>query len=311
MSKVIRKNAKSAAATTTVADERQIRAEDAQQAKLDSRAHEFTDQQVQDLSAPLGTERSTASQVSGTTVFDVVDELSSVGQITALRAMANGAICTAVFIANDYLSYDGPRQDTGGLIASEIAELDRWERLPARMTQQTDLYGWAAARLQVLSSGRYDNPMTLGEAIEFAATSAGLNRGDDTLPDEVLEALGMSRAELAVIDAEERRKQALRDQALRSQVRSNAGEIAGELGSMIDVLHATDDVLDSFVADQHVALYRKVARKLSARMAQLLGMRGRYDGAIGDAMLVSADVRTVDKAMTQFLRANEGELSAR
>lgn len=151
--------------------------------------------------------------------------------------------------------------------------------------------------------------MTLGEAIEFAATSAGLNRQGDELPDEVLEALGISRAQLAMIDAEERRKQVARDQQLREQVRANAADIAGELGSMIDVLHADDAVLSSFTADQHAGLYRKVARKLSARMSQLLGMRSRYDGAIGDAMMVSTDVRLVDKANVAFLRANEGELT--
>lgn len=311
MSKTIRKNAKNAAAVDTTAVERQIRAEDAARAKLEERGHEFAEQQDSDLTAPLGSAASTAAQVTGATVFDTVDEMSSIGQITALRALANGAICAAVFMANDYLSYDGPKDDTGTLSIAELDALARWEALPRRMNQQADLYSWSAARLLVLRASKYDEPMKLGEAIEFAATSAGLNRQGDDLPDEVLEALGLTRAQLAVIDAEERRKQAARDAALREQVRTNSADIAGELGSLIDTLHPNDAVLESFTADQHANLYRKVGRKLSARMSQLLGMRSRYDGALADAMLVSGDVRTLDKAQVAFLRANEGELTER
>lgn len=313
MSKNIRKNAAPKNDNTAVLEEAaeriaEQRANDAKEARA-AKEQSQVDAADPALRAPLGTAASTAAQVSGTTVFDVIDDLSSVGQTTALRSIANGAICAAVFIANEYLSYDGPRGDTGELDGQQLQALERWEALPARMTQQADLYSWAAAKLVVLRTSKYDDPMTLGEAIEFAATSAGLNRQNDELPDEVLEALGISRAQLAMIDADERRRQAARDAALREQVRTNAAEIAGELGSMVDTLHPNDAVLESFNADQHAALFRKVARKLSARMSQLLGMRSRYDAAIADAMLVSADVRSVDKAQVAFLRANEGELS--
>lgn len=313
MSKNIRKKTTAQADNTAVLEEALERIAE-KQAEENQRAKELREEKQCEaadpaLRAPLGTAASTAAQVSGTTVFDVIDDLSSVGQTTALRSIANGAICAAVFIANEYLSYDGPRGDTGELDGQQLQALERWEALPARMTQQADLYSWAAAKLVVLRASKYDDPMTLGEAIEFAATSAGLNRQNDELPDEVLEALGISRAQLAMIDADERRRQAARDAALREQVRTNAAEIAGELGSMVDTLHPNDAVLESFTADQHAALFRKVGRKLSARMSQLLGMRSRYDGALADAMLVSGDVRALDKAQVAFLRANEGELS--
>lgn len=312
MSKNIRKKTAQADNTAVLEEARERVAERAateKQRAKEQREQNQCEQADPALTAPLGTASSTAASVTGATVFDTVDELSAIGQITALRSIANGAICAAVFIANEYLSYDGPRGDTGELSGQQLQALERWEALPARMTQQADLYSWAASRLLVLRSSKYDDPMTLGEAIEFAATSAGLNRQGDELPDEVLEALGISRAQLALIDADERRKQVARDQQLREQVRTNAADIAGELGSMVDVMHADDAVLGSFTADQHAGLYRKVARKLSARMSQLLGMRSRYDGAIGDAMLVSGDVRTLDKANVAFLRANEGELT--
>ena len=287
------------------------RAADEKQRAKEQREQNQCEQADPALTAPLGTASSTAASVTGTTVFDVIDGLSMVGQTTALRSIANGAICAAVFICNEYLSYAGPRHDTGELSTTQLTDLERWERLPARMTQQADLYSWSAAKLQLLRASRFDDPMTLAEAIEFAANSAGLNRQGDELPDEVLEALGVTRAQLALIDADERRKQVARDQQLREQVRTNAADIAGELGSMVDVMHADDAVLGSFTADQHAALYRKVARKLGARFNQLLGMRSRYDGAIADAMLVSSDVRATDKACVAFLRANEGELTER
>lgn len=302
MSKNIRKN--SAAST-----EQQIKHEDAEQARLESRNHEFTTHDDTDADAPAGRANSVARQVSGPTVFDAIEDLSSVGQITSYRSLANGALCGAVFTCNELMGWDGPTFDNGELGARGLVALARYERLRPRIGQLVDLHNYAALQLAPLSDSTYDAPMTLDEAIDFACNNAGTQQDTDRLPNEVLEALGLSAEEVAAIDAADALKRAAEGQKLRQSLRDNAEAIKAELANQIDLALGSDDVVTSFNAMQHRSMLQKTQRKLAARLKQLVAQRNRYTGAIGDAMLISADVRAMDKAFVKFCRANAGELN--
>lgn len=288
MSKNIRKK------PTAAAVDQAIKASDAEQNRLDARDHEFGDS-TRDLGdAPVGLQTAPASAVTGPNVFDAIEGLSSTGQISALRSIANGAICGAVFAANQFLS--------------EEDDDDKRAAAHLRMAEQAELYSYAAQCLRPLVQNQFDRAMSLADAIDFASSSAADQRRNDELPDEVLEALGVSRSQVAILDAEEQRKQKARDAKLREQFRVNAADIAAEVGSFVDVDNAGYEVLNRFTVVQHQSLFQRTLKKLSARVGQLIAIRGKYQGALGDAMLVSADVKTLDKAYLSFAKANAGEL---
>ena len=67
-------------------------------------------------------------------------------------------------------------------------------------------------------------------------------------------------------------------------------------------LCSTEGVVDQLNPQQHLGLFNKISKKLSTRVRQVLGIRDRYDGALGDAMLLSADIRELDKAYIGFTR---------
>lgn len=303
MSKSIRKNAASV--------EAQIRDEDAARAQLESRTHEYAPHDDSNDDAPAGRAPSVARQVTGPTVFDVAEDLSSVGQKTVYRSLANGGLCGAVFAYNELLNWDGPTMDNGQLGPRGLIALARYERLRPRIGQMIDLHNYAALQLAPLvePGNNFDACMTLDEAIEFACNNAGTQQDQDVLPPEVLAALGLSALDVAAIDAEEAVKRAAEGVKLRASFRENAEAIKAELVNSIDLALGSDDVTTSFNAMQHRNLLAKTQRKLSARMKQLVAARNRYTGAIGDAMLISADVRLIDKAFVQFCRANVGELT--
>ena len=257
--------------------------------------------------APLGLDPTGASQVSGNTIFDEVFNLSSIGQLTVLRSMANSALYSAIMAAHTRVSWDGPTDDTGALNAAELKRLAYFESLPARINQQRALYEYAAKEASHLSSSEFDAPMDFDTMFDFACTNASQQSVNDDLPDDVLEALGITRAQLKLIDADEQKRQAKRDNELRASLKQVRGAIAAEVGGLVPDL-GNDEVTTSFTAEQHVRLYEKAVKKLQSRMAQLLGIRHRYDGALGDAMLLASDVKTLDKAYVAFLRRNNGEL---
>lgn len=303
MSKNIRKN-------SAASIEQQIKNEDAELSRLDTRSHEFTHHDDTDENAPAGRANSVARQVSGPTVFDAIEDLSSVGQVTSYRSLANGALCGAVFALNELLGWTGPTEDNGQLGARGLIALSRYERLRPRIGQLVDLHNYAALQLApLIGDSVFDAAMTLDEAIEFACNNAGMQQDTDRLPNEVLEALGLSAAEVAAIDAEDAVKRVAEGQKLRQSLRDNAEGIKAELENQIDLALGSEDVVTSFNAMQHRALLQKTQRKLSARLKQLVAQRNRYTGAIGDAMLISADVRAMDKAFVKFCRANVGELN--
>mgnify|MGYP007112196604 CR=1 FL=1 len=305
MSKNIRKKPSVSDAT-----EQQIKREDAERAQLEQRAHEFTTRDDSDENAPAGRGHSTARQVTGPTVFDAIEDLSSVGQITAYRSLANGALCGAVFAINERLTWTGPTEDNGQLGARGLVALARYERLAPRIGQMIDLHNFAALQLApLIGDSAFDASMTLDEAIDFACNNAGLNQDRDALPAEVLEALGLSALEVAAIDAEEATKRAAEGVKLRASFRENADAIKAELENQIDLALGSDDVTTSFNAMQHRAMLQKTQRKLATRLKNLVAARNRYSGAISDAMLISADVRALDKAFVHFCRANAGELA--
>lgn len=271
--------------------------------------HAFTNQ-VDDepgTHAPLGLDPSAASQVSGNTLFDEVFNLSSIGQLTVLRALANSALYSAIMSAHTRVSWDGPTEDDGTLNAAELKRLAYYESLPVRINQQRALYEYAAKEAFTLSSSEFDAPMDFDTMFDFAANNASQQQVNDDLPDDVLEALGITRAQLKVIDADEQKRQARRDADLRASLKDLRSSIAAEIGGLVPDL-GNDEVTTTFTAEQHVKLYEKAVKKLQAKMAQLLGIRHRYDGALGDAMLLASDVKTLDKAYAAFRRRNSAEL---
>lgn len=258
--------------------------------------------------APAGLSPSTAKQVTGATVFDIIDELSSTGQIVALRSLANGALYAAIMHAHTKVTWDGPTQDDGTLSIPEQRRLDYYESLTGRLNQQVCLYTYASNLLSPLAATQFDEPMDFDTTFDFAANNASqADRGDAEMPDELLEALGITRAQLKLIDAAEEKKRAERDAKLRESLREHRAVIEAEVGSLA-YSPGDDAVVDTFTADQHVAMFRKVADKLRGRVNQLVAIRNRYEGALGEAMLISADAKTVDKAYVQFARKNQSEL---
>lgn len=275
------------------AEEKAIKLADAEQNRLDTRDHEFGDGTKPQADAPLGLQSSDPSSVTGPNAFTAIDELSSVGRIVGLRAIANSGICAAVFAALRFLT----EEDT-----------EKAEEARKAMVTQAELHSLAASELQTFALTKYDQPMTLQDAIQFASSNASDQRVNPELPEEFLKELGISVGQLALIDAEERRKQVARDTKLREQFRANADDIAAEVHGHIDLLHADYRVLDGLNIVQHQALMQKVAKKLGARVGQLLAIRAKYDGALTDALMVSGDVKTFDKQYTAFCKANRGEL---
>lgn len=308
MSKNIRKNT-----TPSASDiERQIRDEDAAHAALATRNHEYTlrTDEDEDEDAPAGRGPSTARQVTGPTLFDVIEDMSSIGQKTCYRSLANGGLCGAVFVVNERLSWDGPTEDNGQLGARGLIALTRYEQMGPRLGQLIELHNYAALQLAPLSlDSTFDACMSLDEAIEFACNNAGLNRETDKLSPEVLAALGISPEELAIIDAEEQTRLAIQGQKLRQSCRDNAQDIKAELVNQIDIALGSDEVLSTYNASQHRAMFRKTVGKLQARVKQLIAARNRYTGGLSDAMMLQADVRLADKAYMQFCRVNAGELA--
>lgn len=230
----------------------------------------------------------------GPTVFDAIEAMSSVGQITGYRAIANGAICGGVFAINDSLML----QDDD-VVKSDEARF--------RAAQQIELYLLAKDRLEERAITKFDLAMSLEDAIDFAAKNAAGQRELTDLPDEVLKAIGIGRGELSLIDATEKQKQLQRDAKLRASLQTNERQIRAELQGFIDN-GFTENVPDQLNAQQHLGLFNKLAKKLSGRVRQVLGIRDRYDGALGDAMLLSADIRELDKQYVAFTRRNKEEL---
>lgn len=257
--------------------------------------------------APEGQKPSTAEQVSGNTLFDEVFNLSSVGQVQVLRTIANGALYAAIMIAHDQVSWDGPTDDDGALNDGEIRRLEYFEALPARLAQQTALYEYAAKELLPLAQTQFDRPMTFDDMFDFVSKNASRRNDSDELPDEVLEALGVTRAQLRLIDAEESKKQQAKDADLRASITAHRSNIEREVGPLVPD-QGNDEVVSTLTPQQHANLLGKAAKKLQSRIAQLLALRSRYEGALGEAMLISHDAKTLDQAYASFARRNAAEL---
>lgn len=257
--------------------------------------------------APLGMEPSTAHAVSGNTLFDEVYSLSGPGQIVVFRSLANSALYSAIMNAHTRCAWDGPTEDDGALTPQESKRLDYYLSLPRRIQQSRELYEYAAKELLTLSTSEFDEPMSFDTMFKFVASNATQRNIVDDMPDELLEAFGITRAQLRLIDADEQKRQAKKDAELRasiSQLRSSieieVGGIAPELGSA--------DITEQLTAEQHIRLFTKAISKLQARITQLIGLRHRYDGALGDAMILATDVKALDKASINFRRRNAAEI---
>lgn len=300
MSKNIRKNAKNVT---------EIRENNADAEKANQN-HAFATPTMADAAgaaALVGMAPSTGAQVSGNTLFDEVFSLSSLGQVQVLRSIANGALYAAIMAAHTRVSWDGPTEDTGLLTAQDIKRLEYFESLPARVNQQRALYEYAAKELLPLAATDFDKPMDFEAMFDFVANSASRQNEADELPDEVLEALGVTRAQLRLIDADEQKRQEQRDVELRASIKAHKAAIRAEVGALLPE-DGNDEVLGTLTAQQHAALLQKSAKKLQGRVAQLVGIRSRYEGALGEAMLIANDAKAIDKAYAAFVRRNAEEL---
>lgn len=246
-----------------------------------------------------------------TDAFAVIEELSLPGQKVSLRAIANSAICGLVFLAHTYTTWDGPTHDDGELAPADIKRLEFFERLPHLISQKAELYTVASMRLEPLCASAYDRPMTLDDALDFAANAAASQMPAD-LPDELLEQLGISRAQLKLIDEAEHKRRAQQDAKLRESVRVNLKAIEHEVAHHLNRAGVDDeqDVIDALDTATHAALFAKVAQKLSKGMTDALAKRDRYDSGLADAMLISADIKAWDKAQRAFLKQIAGDPAA-
>lgn len=239
----------------------------------------------------------------GANVFDAIEGMTSVGQVTSWRAIANGGICGAVFAMNDALTFEtDPKK----------LDEDKAKEARSRCGQQIELFLYANDQLETLVLTSFDKAMDLTAALDFATKNASAQREFTELPDEVLKALGIARTDLEVIDAVERKRQAKRDADLRESLRNNERTLRAELQGLIDVGYDKDAAEQALVVNQlnvqqHMGLYVKLSKKLSAKMRQVLGIRDRYEGALSDAMLLSADIRELDKHYVAFARRNKNE----
>lgn len=274
-----------------------------------SRNHEFADPTLGDTKADramVGLAPSSGAQVSGNTLFDELFNLSSVGQVQVLRTVANGALYAAIMIAHDIVSWDGPTDDDGTLNEAEVRRLEYYESLPRRLQQQIELYEYAVSELMPLATSPFDKPMDFDAMFDFVAANASRRSDNDELPDDVLEALGVTRDQLKLIDAAEAKKQQAKDVELRASIVEHEASIRAEIN--LDPGRGNSNVCDTLTAQQHANLLQKAVKKLQARVHQLLAIRNRYDGALGEAMLIATDAKTLDKAYAAFVRRNAAEL---
>lgn len=257
--------------------------------------------------APVGMAPSTAQCVSGNTLFDEVYNLTGPGQVVVFRSLANSALYSAIMNAHTRCAWDGPTEDDGALTPQESKRLDYFMSLPHRIQQSRELYEYAAKELLLLSTSEFDEPMSFDTMFKFVASNATQRNIADDMPDELLEAFGITRAQLRLIDADEQKRQAKKDAELRASISQLRSSIEVEVGGIAPEL-GNDEITTELTAEQHIRLFTKAISKLQARITQLIGLRHRYDGALGDAMLLSNDVKTLDKASINFRRRNAAEL---
>lgn len=225
----------------------------------------------------------------GPNVFDAISSMSHVGQVTAYRAIGNSAICCAVYNCFNFLDSD---------CDDEIAE--------QLMRQNVELYDFCGTELETLAATKFDRPLTVEDAVKFIASNATASLNLDTLPNDVLEALDITPEQLKLIDAKAKEAQAKRNIKLRESMSQKADAITKELNATVG--SGTEHVVDQLTAQRHANLFQKVSIKLKAKQMQVLGVRDRYQGALSDAMLLSNDIRELDKAYVNFLRRNAGDL---
>jgi hypothetical protein len=238
----------------------------------------------------------TAEVNSGGDVFAIIPDMSRVGQVTSYRALANGAIAAAIYIAHDLLGLDRE-------------EGEKFDELNGRLVKQCELYNIALGECGTLAQSDFEMPMDFDTMFDLLANSSAQRKSAE-LPDEVLEALGITRSQLRLIDAEGERERQARDQALRASLRDNADGIRAEVESIMGSTDAADvsQFLDSLDVNTHAALFRKLYDKLSAAQHRALKNRDRYSAGLSDAMLLTSDIKIADKANTAFLRRNAGAL---
>lgn len=244
---------------------------------------------IHHVSIPEGNDFAHPTIEVGASVFDAIPDMSHVGQVTAYRAIANSAICCAVYNAHAFLKSD--------------TDDDTAERA---MAQNVELYDFCVTELETLATSAFDKPLSVEDAVKFVASNATASPNLGALPDDVLDALDITAEQLKIIDDKAREAQSKRNLKLRESMHELTDAIIQELNSLVG--SGTEEVTRQLTAQRHAALFQKVSTKLKAKQMQVLGLRDRYQGALSDAMLIAADIKALDKAYTLFLRRNSSEL---
>ncbi|MDO5610535.1 MAG: hypothetical protein Q4G62_07170 [Pseudomonadota bacterium] len=245
-------------------------------------------------------------------IFNAIDTMSRAGQIVCLRAIANGAVCGAALAFHDAITKENE---------------DEAEEARKRAVRQSELYACIHSLLEPISQEpKYDMPMDVEAALIFASQNA-VSQAPIEMTDELLEEFGLTKAEVAAIDDLEKRRSAERDAKKRASIRENMDGIRSELWSAIDDTRydiswedqengvesgdKEHEHLEELVADmedaQMEALYEKVSAKMHARIGQLIGLRGRYKGAVGEAFVLRDDLKKLDTAFVKFSRSADTE----
>lgn len=221
----------------------------------------------------------------GPNVFDALQGMSHVGQITGYRAIGNSAICCAVYNANNYLESD---------LEDEIAQ--------QLMAQNVELYDFCVNEINTLATTKFDQPLSIEDAVAFVASNATARLNLDALPDDILDALDITKEQLALIDAKAKEAQARRNTKLRETMHDRKDALVAELKALAG--SGSEHVVDQLTPQRHESLFQKVSIKLKAKQMQVIGLRDRYQGALSDAMLLTGDIKELDRAFVAFLRHN-------
>lgn len=231
----------------------------------------------------------------GETVFEVFEDFGSAGQVNCWRSIANTALATAIYAANN--SY--------ALQEDEYVDDERVRAAQYRTSLYSDLYFHALEECRTLSESKYDQPMDVEGMFKLLTTGeVQVNDQNEAIFEATLKAMDVGAAEASAL--RETRKKELLKQAIKQQttLRDRKAEVIDEVNRGSAYFNP-----DRFTAPQHLAFFKKVHANLRKASAKALTFIGRYDDAASDAMSFADDAKRVDKAMVAFRRRNKADLA--
>lgn len=232
----------------------------------------------------------------GEDVFDVIADFGTDSSRVAWKAIAHGALATAIFSQNFVIDR---LEDNDGEADDTVREAQY------RVSLYSDLYYYAADECKALADNpKWDFAMTPVELFDFMVNNTPRPRETDT---EVFEAT-LKAMDVTGAEAEALRKD--RERTLIEQATKNQNEMRSRRAEILDEIQRGDARFDTtrFSALQHLRFYKKVHEKLRAAGKRSLKFIGQYENAVADALSFDADAKRVDKCMVAFRRRNRAEL---